>query len=153
MEPGIDAEAFRYMCRPVPPATFVEHLYRTGFSAAAYNAEYCDIAAREWSLTEVLGHYLRHGLVERRVAPMTLDPQALIELANLPIAERVFRAALLANLAGYLFVGADHPYGPAIAQNWDTIQQLMRLDARPFFVVGDSHSHQFNIDAVQGAAW
>ena len=56
--------------------------------------------ALDWSPAQALSHFFHHGLQERRVAPLTLNPEALVALAGLPIRDDGFRARLLTNLGG-----------------------------------------------------
>jgi hypothetical protein len=145
MSHTIDAAAFASVCAPVPPATFVRLLLRIGFSPAAYQRAYDDLAARDyWDATQLVMHFLEYGLVERRVAPMTLDLTALVAFARLRLNDRGLKARLLASLGAHLFDAVSHPYGGAIAERWPAIRSLARQGACPYFVVGDSHSHQFN---------
>ncbi len=149
----IDAAAFGSECAPVPAADFISLLLRTGFSAEAYRDAYGDLAARNWDVTQALAHFLRHGLDERRNAPLTLDRQALVALARLPLRDSGLKAKLLACLGRHLFDDVEHPYGPAIAERWQVIRSLARDGARPYFVAGDSHSNQYCLTGTSGADW
>jgi hypothetical protein len=143
MSHTIDAAAFASVCAPVPPATFIRLLLRTGFSPEAYHRAYDDLAALDWDATQALRHFLHHGLAERRVAPMTLDATALVAFARLRLDDLDFKARLLASLGLHLFDAVSHPYGGAITERWPAIRSLARQGGCPYFVVGDSHSHQF----------
>lgn len=149
----IDAAAFAALCAPVPTVQFIELLLRTGFSPRAYLDAYGDLRERNWDETQGLLHFIRFGLAERRVAPMILQHDALLELARLPMHRSDFQADLLASFAQHLFDGMQHPYGETIAQRWDTVRSLIQHGARPYFVTGDSHSQQFYHRVSRGPEW
>ncbi len=153
MNKAVDATVFAVVCAPAPAADFIGLLQQTGFSAAAYRDAHADLAALNWNQTQALSHYLHHGLAERRVAPITLNRDALVALARLPMLDRDFRARLLTGLGGRLFDHVAHPYGPAIANRWASIQALASAGARPYFVAGDSHSHQYALTGARAGDW
>jgi hypothetical protein len=148
------ADAFSWLCQPVPVAEFLDLLHQTGFSAAAYRDAYGDLAERNWDDLQALSHLFNHGLDERRIAPITLNRRALVSLARLPMHDGAFRAKLLTFLGWHLF---DHtverPDAAAIRECWPTIQELVHHGARPYFVAGDSHSHQYALTGTRGDAW
>jgi hypothetical protein len=63
---------------PVPAAEFYPTLLRAGFSIEAYRNSDEDPHLKQLSDTDVLWHFLRHGLDERRRAPLTLDRDAFV---------------------------------------------------------------------------
>ena len=63
---------------PVPAAEFYPTLLRAGFSIEAYRNSDEDPHLKRLSDTDVLLHFLRHGLDERRRAPLTLDRDAFV---------------------------------------------------------------------------
>jgi hypothetical protein len=149
----IDPSPFAGECAPVPAAEFIGALLRTGFSAEAYRDVYGDLAALNWDATQALGHFIRHGLNERRAAPMALDRDALVALARLKLDDTVFKAKLLTSLSGHLFDNVSHPFGDALVQRWPAIRALLREGARAYFVAGDSHSNQYNLTGARGSEW
>jgi hypothetical protein len=153
METSASLDAFGAFSAPVPGHVFVQHLFRAGFSPEAYGAHFRDVSAVMSAPQDFLSHFLRHGLPERRLAPMAIDIGHFEALARLPIADTTFRASLLSNLATNISEGLRHPYGPDIAQRWPCLRRLRALGARPFLVVGDSHAHQFVIPGVQESGW
>jgi hypothetical protein len=62
---------------PVPAADFIPLLLQTGFSPEAYRDRYVDLSRANWNAAEALSNFLLYGPHERRVAPMTLNCQAL----------------------------------------------------------------------------
>jgi hypothetical protein len=153
MNASLDTSVFAATCAPVPDREFVELLRRTGFSAEAYRDHYDDFAPLNWGPTEALWHFLNHGLDERRGIPMTLDRDAFVALARLPIADAGFKAKLLSGLARYLFAGLGQPYAPAIVERWPVVRDLARQGARPYFIAGDSHSNHLNLTGARGGEW
>jgi hypothetical protein len=153
MSDRIDAAAFASLCAPVPPADFVSLLLQTGFSAESYRDAYGDLRPLAWNAAQALAHFLRHGLDERRDAPLTLNRHALVALARLQPSDDAFKAKLLTCLARHLFDNTGHPYGPAIAERWPDIRALARAGSRPYFVAGDSHSNQYALTGTRDAAW
>lgn len=149
----IDPAVFASLCAPVPALDFIHLLQRTGFSAEAYRDAYGDLAALNWSTTQALSHFFLHGLDEQRIAPLALDHDALITLARLPLRDANFKAKLLGSLAGHLFDNVHHPYGLPIEQRWPIIRALARAGACPYFIAGDSHSHQYALMGTRNAAW
>ena len=149
----VNADAFGPLCVPVPSAQFIGLLLRAGFSAEAYRAAWGDLSARDFSATHIVWQYFRHGLGERRHAPLTLDRDALIELARLPLNDAGFKAKLLSELAGHMFDGVGHPFGGALMERWPTIRALIGEAARPYIIAGDSHSHLFNLTGARGSEW
>jgi hypothetical protein len=153
MNDSLDTPAFARICAPVPPHDFIDLLYWTGFSIHAYRNHYADLAALDQGPTSILGHFFNYGLDERRCPPMTLHRDALVPLARLPIADTRFRAKLLTVLGGRLFADLAHPYGPAITERWPAVRDLRGQGARPYFIAGDSHSHQFNLTGSRADEW
>lgn len=153
MSTVIDTAAFAADCAPLPAADFVRALLRTGFSPEAYRDAYGDLVALNWDATQALAHYLRHGLDERRRAPMTLDPQALLAFARLGPCDSGLKPRLLTALAEHLFDNIDHPYGAVITERWPVIGALARAGARPYFVAGDSHSNQYRLGGTRDSSW
>jgi hypothetical protein len=153
MDSSLDTSVFAAVCAPVSPRDFVDLLRRTGFSAEAYRDYYDDFAALNWGPTQALGHFFNYGLDERRGVPMTLDRDAFVALARLPIADIGFKAKLLAGLAHYLFDDLGHPYGPAIVERWPVVRDLASQGARPYFITGDSHSNHLNLTGARGGEW
>jgi hypothetical protein len=149
----VDPENFAALLAPVPAAAFIDVLARTGFSPRAYVNNYGDLAARNWDDNQALYHFFYHGLTERRDAPVTLDPDALVELAGLPLHDAAFKARLLTALGSHLFDDAGSPANDAFAGRWPAAQALAEFGARPYFVAGDSHSHQWALTGTQGDAW
>jgi hypothetical protein len=138
---------------PVPAADFIPLLLQTGFSPEAYRDLYADLARANWNAAQALSHFLLRGLHERRIAPMTLDRQALITLARLKMDDGAFKARLLTSLAGHLFDDTGHPYDQAIQERWPVVQALMEDGARPYFVAGDSHTNQYRLTGARDNAW
>jgi hypothetical protein len=153
MNASLDTSVFAAACAPVSAHAFIDLLYRTGFAAEAYRDHNGDLAALNWGPTPALAHFFGHGLDERRPVPMTLDRDAFVALASLPIADTGFKTKLLAGLARYFFAGLDHPYGPSLIARWPAIHRLIQLGARPYFIVGDSHSHNLNLTGARGGDW
>jgi hypothetical protein len=153
MNASLDPTVFAALCAPVPARDFLNLLLRTGFSAEAYRDHYADFAPLNWGPTQALHHFLNHGLKERRGIPMTLDRDAFVALACLPIADTAFKARLLTGLAHHLFADLGHRYGPAIVERWPTVRDLVPQGARPYFVTGDSHSGHLNLTGARGAEW
>jgi len=153
MTATIDPSAFASECAPVPAADFISLLLATGFSAEAYRDAYGDLAPLHWNATQALGHFLRHGLDERRDAPLTLDRRALVALARLKLRNTGFKAKLLTCLSQHLFDDVAHPYGPAIAKRWPVIRALAGDGARPYFIAGDSHSNQYHLTGARDDTW
>lgn len=138
---------------PAPAADFIRLLLETGFSPEAYRDHYADLSAQTLNAAQALSHFLLAGLPERRIVPLNLNRGALIALARLPIDDRAFRARLLICLGGHLFDDTGHPYGPAIQDRWPAIRALVAEGARPYFIAGDSHSHQYSLTGARGGAW
>jgi hypothetical protein len=153
MSEPIDFASFADICAPAPPAEFIGLLTESGFSPQAYLAHYADLTAAKFSDTMALRHFFEHGLRERRTVPMTIGQRALLDLVRLPMHDAAFKAELSGYLCGQLFAGVDHPFGPAIADRWSTIQVLRQFGARPFFIAGDSHSNQFRQAARRDGTW
>lgn len=153
MNASLDPAAFAAFCAPVSARDFIDLLLRTGFSAEAYRDHYDDFTPLNWGPTQALRHLFNHGLNERRAIPMTLDRDALVALARLPIADTGFKSKLLTGLARYLFADLGHPYGPAIVERWQVVRDLVRQGARPYFITGDSHSHHLNLTGARGTEW
>ena len=153
MNASLDPAAFAALCAPVSARDFLNLLLRTGFSPGTYRDHYADFAPLNWSPTQALQHFLNHGLKERRVIPMTLDRDAFVALARLPIADTAFKAKLLTGLARSLFADLGHPYGPAIVERWPAVRDLVQQGARPYFITGDSHSGHLNLTGARGAEW
>jgi hypothetical protein len=138
---------------PVPGPDFIRMLFQAGFSPEAYRDRYADLAAMNWNASQALSHFLLQGLHERRIAPMTLNREALVELARLPIEDFAFKARLLTSLSGHLFDDVQHTFGDAIVERWPVIEALMPQGARPYFISGDSHTNQYRLTGVRGAEW
>jgi hypothetical protein len=153
MVEAVDADAFGSLCAPVPAAQFIGLLLRAGFSAEAYRNAWGDLSLRDFNATEIVWQYFRHGLDERRYAPVTLDRDALIELARLPLNDANFKAKLLSELGGHLFDGVRHPFGDALVERWPTIRPLIGAAARPYIVAGDSHTHLSNLTGARDSEW
>lgn len=153
MRADIDPHPFTEECAPVPPEVFIGTLLRAGFSPEAYRHHNGDLRRPDWGVTELLAHYLRHGVQERRAAPAILDPHALLELARLPIRDRERRAHLLTMLCRSLFGGVKQPAAAAIVERWPLIRDLASEGARRFFVTGDSHSEQLAPSGARGDQW
>ena len=128
-------------------------LLRAGFSIEAYRNSDDDPYLKRLSDTDVLWHFLRHGLDERRRAPLTLDRDAFVALARLPLGDRPFRAKLLSSLGSHLLDGVDHPFGQAFVERWPTVLALMGEGARPYFLAGDSHSNLYNLTGDRNGEW
>jgi hypothetical protein len=150
---AVDAAAFGSFCEPVPAADFIDLLQRVGLSAEAYRDAYGDLAATEWGAQHTLWHLFHHGLDERRLAPLTLDRQALVALSKLPMQRVAFKSKLLTFLSRNLFDNIDTPDGTAIAERWDIISDLVREGGCPFFITGDSHSSQYAVAGAKYDAW
>lgn len=153
MNASLDPTVFAAFCAPVPARHFLDLLLRSGFSAEAYRDHHNDFAQQNLDPTDALGHFFRYGLDERRAVPMTLDREAFVALARLPIADTGFKAKLLTGLARYLFADLGHPFGPALTQRWPVMHDLVRQGARPYFVAGDSHSGHLNLTGARAAEW
>ena len=153
MDTTLDPSVFAVRCAPASARDFLDLLQRTGFSPEAYRDHHADFASLNWGPTEALDHFLRHGLGERRDVPMTLDRDAFVALARLPIANTALKARLLTGLAQYLFADTGHPYGPAIGERWPAVRDLMPQGARPYFIIGDSHSGHLNLTGTRDAEW
>jgi hypothetical protein len=138
---------------PVPAAEFYPVLLRAGFSIEAYRHSDDDPHLKRLNDTDVLWHFLRHGLDERRRAPLTLDRDAFVALARLPLGDRAFRAKLLSSLGSHLLDGVGHPFGQAFAERWPTVLTLIGEGARPYFLAGDSHSNQYNLTGDRNGEW
>jgi hypothetical protein len=149
----IDPSPFAGECAPVPADEFIAALLRTGFSAEAYRDAYGDLAALNWDATQALGHFIRHGLNERRAAPMALDRDALVALAQLKPDDSAFKAKLLTSLGSHLFDNVSHPLGDALARRWPAIRALLREGAQAYFVAGDSHSNLYSLTGARGSEW
>jgi hypothetical protein len=153
MSSDIDVHVFAIECAPVDPADFVGALLATGFSPDAYRDAYGDLRERGMSATEALGHYLRHGIHERRQAPLKLNGPALTDLAGLPIRNAEFKAQLLTSLLGGLFKDGGHPYGPRLVEFWPFLRDLTRNGAAPYFITGDSHSSNHAVTGSRSGDW
>ncbi len=153
MNRAIDIDVFADLCAPVPANEFIGHLLRTGFSPEGYRDAFPDLAVLRFNPTDALAHFFRYGLHERRVAPLNLDRSALVALSRLPLRDTGFKAALLASLAGHLFDNVAHPFATPITERWPAIQELTRAGAIPYFVAGDSHSHQFALTGARDPDW
>jgi hypothetical protein len=138
---------------PVPAEEFFPMLLRAGFSIEAYRNSDEDPHLKRLSDTDVLWHFLRHGLDERRRAPLTLDREAFVALARLPLGDRAFRAKLLSSLGSHLLDGVDHPFGQALVERWSTVLALIGEAARPYFLAGDSHSNLYNLTGDRNGEW
>jgi hypothetical protein len=138
---------------PLQAADFIPLLLQTGFSAETYRDRHADLAGMNWSASQALSHFLTRGLHERRIVPFTLNRPALLALARLPMHDTEFKARLLTFLAGHLFDGTGHPFGPAIHERWPVVQDLAAAGARPYFVAGDSHTNQYRLTGARGDAW
>lgn len=150
---AVDAAAFGSFCEPVPAADFIDLLRRVGFSAEAYRNAYGDLAATNWGAQHALRHLFHHGLDERRLAPLALDRQALVALSRLPMQRVGFKAKLLTFLSRNLFDRVGAADGTAIAERWDTIDDLVREGGCPFFISGDSHSFHYAVAGAKYDAW
>jgi hypothetical protein len=154
MRDDVDTSAHAAFCEPVPPRHFFDALWQTGFVPEAYRDAYSDFTPLNWGPNEALGHWLSHGLDERRDFPIDLDGEALVFLAAQPVADRARRAKLLTALGRHLFDGTGQPCAPAeIRRRWPVLSVLRGLGARPYFVAGDSHSNHFSLTGARGAEW
>ena len=138
---------------PVPGDEFLRLLLQTGFSPTAYRDRYADLVQRNISGSEAVSHFLSHGLSERRAAGLKPDLAALVALSQLPIRDVAFKAQLMTCLGYGLFDDIDHPHGAAIQSMWHGVRAMMDQGAKPFFLVGDSHSNAFRIMGTRGGTW
>lgn len=138
---------------PLSLAAFTRLLLRTGFSPEAYRDRYRDLTGMKWGPEQALAHFLLYGLEERRVAPLTLNHQALVALAQEPMRDGAFKARLLTSLSSHLFDNTSHPYGPAIQQRWPVVQALAAEGARACFVAGDSHTNLYRLTGARDGEW
>jgi len=150
---AVDVAAFGSLCAPVPAVDFIRLLEQAGFSAEAYRDAYPDFAGLNWGPKQAVSHFFHYGLDERRVAPLTLDRQALVALARLPIHNGAFKARLLTAPGGHLFNTIDRCDVASIAERWPTVRALAREAACPYFVAGDSHSRQYALTGARDDTW
>ncbi|HUB16852.1 MAG TPA: hypothetical protein VMB34_33265 [Acetobacteraceae bacterium] len=153
MTAPIDPSAIAAECSPVSPQDFVDALLRTGFSVEAYRDAYADLASLGLNATDLLAHFLRHGLNERRSAPVAVDSHALTALARLPLRDADLKARLLSSLGTQLVHNAPDRFAPEIAARWPVLRTLTNQGARPFVIVGDSHSNQYRLMDARDGAW
>ena len=149
----MDTRIFAAEASGAPSPAMVDALLRTGFSAEAYRDACGDLRDAHMTTEEAISHYLRHGIFEARRFPFEVNQYALLELAQFPFRSAGFKAQLLADVTRNLLKDLAQPFGPGIAERWAAISGLMHHGARPYFVVGDSHSTQYVITDGHDGEW
>jgi hypothetical protein len=149
MNATIDTAPFSPAATPLPPEVLINALLRTGFTPERYQSHYPDLRALDWSPTHILAHFFMYGLPEHRWVPLPLDPQALLDLAGLPLANTMLKSALLSTLAINLFDQPDPAaWNPIWPNLWPTLQTLVTHHARPYLLAGDT---SFRLPAARGS--
>jgi len=141
------------LCEPVSPESLIAALVATGFSVEAYRDAHQDLVKHCSAPEQALAHFFRWGVFERRLYPVTLDIDALCTFVELPVHARGFVATIAASLCHAHGSAIAEPDAARVAQWWMQLGPLRARGARPYLVIGDSHSWVLRRSVSRGGQW
>lgn len=140
-------------CRPLSARDFLDLLSRTGFSERDYRDAHADLVEACPDPREALLHFFRHGIDELRLYPLTLDLDGFRALAGCGIEDQEFLVGLLSSLVTTALGSDGAREASAAGEQQSLLATAASLGARPYVVIGDSHSHHYRRRDIRGGEW